>query len=93
MLKNNIKIAFRNLAKHPFFTALNIVGLALGMAACLTVILIIRDQLGYDRFHPDTARVFRIGCQQNDGMKLASVPFPASWRLAMSARAGPRASA
>ncbi len=76
MLKNDIKIAFRNLRAHKFFSLLNIAGLALGMSACLTVILIIRDQLSYDLFHPDSERVFRINCRQADGMKLASVPAP-----------------
>ena len=76
MLSNNLKIAFRNLAKHRFFSALNIFGLALGMGACLTLILILRDQLSYDRFHPDAARIFRIDCQQNDGMRLATYTVP-----------------
>ena len=76
MLTNNLKIAFRNLVTHKFFSLLNIVGLALGMSACLTVILIIRDQLSYDHFHANPAQVFRIICQQDDGMKLASTPYP-----------------
>ena len=45
MLHNYIIIALRNLLKHRFFSLLNIAGLALGMSSCLTVILIIRDQL------------------------------------------------
>ncbi len=76
MLKNYILLAFRNLAKHRFFSLLNILGLALGMSACLTVILIIRDQLSFDHFHPNAARVFRVNCQQPDGFKMATVPFP-----------------
>jgi len=76
MLINNLKIAFRNLVSHKFFSLLNIVGLALGMSACLTVILIIRDQLSYDHFHTDTDQVFRLICQQEDGMKLATTPYP-----------------
>jgi putative ABC transport system permease protein len=76
MLYNNIKLALRNLAKHRFFTLLNVFGLALGMSSCLTVILIIRDQTSYDDFHPNQQRVFRINCQQADGARLASVPYP-----------------
>lgn len=81
MLRNNIKIAFRNLTTHKFFSVLNIVGLALGMSACLTVILIIRDQLSYDHFHTDVERIYRINCQQEDGTKLATVPYPLGDRL------------
>jgi len=76
MLINHLKIAFRNLIAHKFFSLLNIVGLALGMSACLTVILIIRNQLSYDHFHPNPDQVFRINCQQEDGMKLATTPYP-----------------
>lgn len=76
MLKNDLKIALRTLRAHKFFSLLNIAGLALGMSACLTVILIIRDQLSYDLFHPESERVFRINSRQADGMKLASAPEP-----------------
>jgi putative ABC transport system permease protein len=76
MIINYIKIALRNLAKHRFFSLLNIAGLALGMSACLTVILIIRDQLSYDHFHPRSERLFRVVCQQPEGTKLATVPCP-----------------
>ena len=76
MLINYLKIAFRNLLKHRFFSLLNITGLALGMASCLTAILILKDQLGYDNFQPDRDRVYRIICQNKDGMKLASVAYP-----------------
>ena len=76
MLYHHIKISLRNIIKHRFFSLLNIVGLALGMACCLTVILIIRDQLSYDRFQPNVESVYRISCQQTDGRKLASVPYP-----------------
>lgn len=61
-------------------------GLALGMSACLTVILIVRDQLGYDRFHPNGERIFRLLGQQfgKEGEaqgKCATTPFPLSEKL------------
>ncbi|TAE50112.1 MAG: FtsX-like permease family protein [Bacteroidetes bacterium] len=76
MLYNYLKIAFRNLYKRKFVSLLNIAGLALGMSACLTMILIIRDQLGYDTFHPNAAQTYRIVCRQPDGMGVATVPYP-----------------
>ncbi|MBP6828106.1 MAG: ABC transporter permease, partial [Saprospiraceae bacterium] len=81
MLQNDIKIALRNLRTHKFFTLLNVLGLALGMSACLTVILIIRDQLGYDGFHPHADRTYRLLCQQytaDEGGrgKFATTPYP-----------------
>lgn len=81
MLLNDIKIAARNLRASRFFTILNVLGLALGMSACLTVILIIRDQLGYEKFHPATERTWRILSQTytNDPGgrgKFATTPYP-----------------
>ncbi|HRI60611.1 MAG TPA: ABC transporter permease [Saprospiraceae bacterium] len=81
MIQNDIKIAFRNLWAHKFFTLLNVAGLALGMSACLTVILIIRDQLSFDHFHPHPERTFRILSQaytadEGGRGKFATTPFP-----------------
>jgi len=86
MLINYIKIALRNLRSHKFFTLLNVGGLALGMSACLTVILIIRDQLSYDRFHPAGERTFRLLSQQFGGNgeaqgKCATTPYPLGEKL------------
>jgi putative ABC transport system permease protein len=76
MLQNYLKLALRNLAKNKFFSLINILGLALGMSSCLTVILIIRDQFSYDKFHPAQERLFRVNCEQEDGMRLACLPYP-----------------
>lgn len=81
MFQNDLRIAFRNLRTNKFFTLLNVVGLALGMSACLTVILIIKDQLSYEKFHSNAASTYRLLCQADsrdeDGRaKFASTPFP-----------------
>lgn len=60
MLKNYLKITLRNLAKHKLFTAINLIGLALGMSVCLLNILIIKDQRSADRFHENQNRIYRI---------------------------------
>ena len=51
MLKNYLKIAFRNLWKQKIYSFINILGLAVGMAACLLIYLFIDNELGFDRFH------------------------------------------
>ncbi len=81
MFNNDIKIAIRNLRANKFFTALNVVGLALGMSACLSVILIIRDQLSYEKFHPATERTYRVLSQahtldEGGRGKFATTPYP-----------------
>lgn len=81
MIQNNLKIAFRSLRAHKFYSLLNILGIALGMSGCLTLILIIRDQLSYDRFHPNSERTYRVLEQQSGNEvtetgKSATTPFP-----------------
>ena len=51
MFVNFIKIAVRNLARNKLFSFINIFGLALSMSVCLIVLVRIKDQAGYDRFH------------------------------------------
>jgi putative ABC transport system permease protein len=61
MLRNYFKVALRNIRKHKFFSAINIVGLAIGLTTCLLVGLYISDELSYDRFHRDAESIYRIG--------------------------------
>lgn len=60
MLKNYFKIAFRNLWRHRVFTFINIMGLTVGMTACLLIFLYVRFELSYDRFHSKADRIYRI---------------------------------
>lgn len=60
MIKNYFKIAWRSLKKQPFFTSLNIFGLAIGMAGSLLICLYIYDELNYDNTYPDADRIYRI---------------------------------
>ena len=82
MLKNYFKVAWRNLFKHKFFSILNITGLAIAMAVSLTVILIIREELSYDHFHPLSDRIYRINCLEESGNRVATVPEPLGNQLA-----------
>ena len=60
MLKNYFKIAWRNLLRHRSFAFINIVGLAVGLACCLTIYLFVQDELRYDRFHAKADRIYRL---------------------------------
>jgi len=60
MIKNYLKIAFRNLKKHKAYSFINISGLAIGMACCLLIVLHIQDELSYDAFHLNADRIFRV---------------------------------
>ncbi|MEQ9412551.1 MAG: ABC transporter permease, partial [Cyclobacteriaceae bacterium] len=61
MLKNYLKIAVRNILKHKFFSAINILGLSIGIACCLFIFIYVADELSYDRFHKDVDRMYRVG--------------------------------
>jgi len=58
MLKNYLKTAWRNLWKNKVFSALNITGLAVGMAACIVIMLFVFYEKSFDNFH--TKNVYRI---------------------------------
>ena len=60
MLKNYIKTALRNLYKHKGYSLINISGLAIGMAACLLILLYVNDELSYDNYNQDADRIYRV---------------------------------
>ncbi|MEQ9404040.1 MAG: ABC transporter permease [Cyclobacteriaceae bacterium] len=60
MVRNYILTALRNIRKHKFFAAINIIGLSLSMSVCLVIILLVSDHFQYDKFHPKRDRIFRI---------------------------------
>ncbi len=60
MLKNYLKIAWRNLLRHKVFSLINIGGLSIGIAACLLISLYINYELSYDAYHLKKDRIVRI---------------------------------
>jgi len=61
MLKNYLKIAFRNILRHKFYSALNISGLACGLTASLLIGLYVYDDITFDRFHKGYENIFHVG--------------------------------
>ncbi len=60
MLKNYFKIAWRNLNRNKGYAFINILGLAVGLAACLLIALWVRHETSYDEFHENVNRLYRI---------------------------------
>lgn len=60
MLKNYFKIAVRNLRKHTGFSIINISGLSIGLACCMLIAIYIKDELGYDRYHDNADKIYRL---------------------------------
>ena len=60
MLKNYLKIAWRNIKKNRALFSINVIGLALGIATCLIISLFVIDELSYDRFHEKKDQIARV---------------------------------
>ena len=60
MLTNYLKIAFRTLLRHKFFSIINVFGLAVAMAISMVIIMLVADQFEYDRYNSKRDRVYRI---------------------------------
>ncbi|SEO59201.1 AraC-type DNA-binding protein [Mucilaginibacter gossypiicola] len=60
MFKNYFKIAWRNLARNKSYTAINITGLAVGIAVCMVIFIIIQFQTSFDNFHSKKDRAYRV---------------------------------
>ncbi|HSZ84496.1 MAG TPA: ABC transporter permease [Puia sp.] len=60
MLKNYFKTAWRNIRKNKLFSAINILGLSIGIALCFTIMLYVQDELSYDRFNKNADNIARI---------------------------------
>lgn len=67
MLKNYLKIAFRSLLKNKVFSLINIVGLAIGMAACLLIMQYVSFELSYDDFHEKADRIYQVSIEYQSG--------------------------
>lgn len=80
MIRNYLKIAYRQLRKDKLYAAIKIGGFALGIAACLLIALYIRDETSYDRSYPDAGRIFRL--QGVGGWTGAEWPLPMSTAIA-----------
>lgn len=75
MLQNQFKIAWRNLWKHKTTAAINLLGLTLGISACLVLGVIIHFELSFDRFHTDQERIYRVVGQAKFGPNPTPMPM------------------
>ncbi|MVM32568.1 FtsX-like permease family protein [Spirosoma sp. HMF4905] len=60
MFQNYLKIALRNLARNKAYSAINIIGLSIGLAAAMLIMLYTKDEVSYDRFHANNPSIYRI---------------------------------
>lgn len=79
MLKNYFTIAIRSFLNQKYYSLINTIGLAMGMASFVLIVLFIRDELSYEKTFPNRDRIYRL--VENFPMgehlsKSATVPFP-----------------
>ncbi len=77
MLKNYLKIAFRNLFRYKTFSMINIVGLAIGMACSILIVLYVYDAYRYDRFHENADRIYRVTHEFTGQAEQRHIPYVA----------------
>jgi putative ABC transport system permease protein len=65
MLKNYLKTTLRNIRKNKLFSAINILGLSIGIALCFIIMLYVQDELSYDRFNVKAGRIYRVAFKAN----------------------------
>ena len=61
MLKNYLKIAWRNGMNNKVFSFINIAGLSIGLACCMLIVLYLYNELSYDSWHKDIKRLYQVG--------------------------------
>nr|WP_299386358.1 ABC transporter permease [Allomuricauda sp.] len=65
MFKNHLKIAWRNLIKRKVFTAINILGLAIGFGSSILIYLFLSHHLSFDNFHENSDRIYRVVTEEH----------------------------
>jgi putative ABC transport system permease protein len=79
MIKNYLLIAWRNLLKHKIFSLINILGLAIGIAACLLIFLYVQHEFTFDQYNTKADRIARITTTMHapeSDLVLATSPTP-----------------
>jgi len=69
MFKNILKVAVRNLKRNPGYSAINVLGLAIGLTSCILIALYVSFELNYDRHTPHADRIVRLGVQGRNSDK------------------------
>lgn len=78
MIKNYFLIAWRTMTRNKVYTVINVLGLSLGVSACLIVYMVVVHEFSFDRFHADGDRIFRIKTHDDVvGWTCACSPAPA----------------
>lgn len=86
MIRNYLLSAIRNFSKAGFYSVLNILGLSLGLAAVIFILLYVRDEFGYDKHNLKHQRIYRVESQfkigdMDDRFAIAPVPMAPAFKI------------
>ena len=80
MLRNYLKIAFRSLLRSKVHSTINILGLGIGIACCILIVLFVKDEWTFDTFHGKADRIYRVWAREDYGKDevffYTVTPFP-----------------
>ncbi len=83
MFRNYLKISIRNITKHRIHSAINILGLTVGLVCCLFILVWVKDELSYDRFNKNLDNLYRVILEYPKGSQSAfnsyAAPAAAEW--------------
>src|SRR6185312_220512 len=75
MFKNYFKTAFRNLSRNKIYSFINIAGLSLGLACAMLIMLYVKDEVSFDRFHKNAKNIYRIAKKSKDNHENGTTGF------------------
>src|SRR6185369_15368068 len=79
MLRNYLKIAWRNLMKNKIFSFINVFSLSIGLTCCMLIALYLFHELSYDSYHKNAKRVYQLGTnfiKEGKEDRMANTPAP-----------------
>ena len=77
MLRHYLKVSYRYLLRHKGHTAINVIGLAIGIATCILIMMYVKDEFSFDRFHSKSDRLYRAWLHEKyEGQEFVNVQTP-----------------
>ena len=86
MIKNYLKVAWRNLKKNKIFSFINVFGLSIGLTCCMLIALYLNNELSYDSYHKNANRIFQLGTtfvKEGKEDRTANTPAPMAKAMQM----------
>src|ERR1700754_2423281 len=77
MLRNSLVVALRHFRGNKIYTAINLLGLTLGVGSCLLIFTVVRYEFSFDDFHPDKDRIFALNTymQETKDHPVTATPY------------------